>query len=734
MKLHLTLSALHGIHQSDEPNWQWRAADDDPQFILNGWERGRGAWVRFEVRLRSDQTRMSPIVLYPNRGAGYSERDAVVLHPVDGHARSLFYLEPDVQALRFDPQSQACYFSLAHVSIATVSQLGLLLRTGASFLFRRRGDLPRAIRMGFDFLRQHGLLNLKSALLVHYNSPPKHGQKMDYANWQRRNELPIPSESVTKIVEKGPLISIVMPTYNTPAKFLTQAILSVMKQSYPKWELCIADDKSTEPHVVKILEEFSQRDSRVRYILRAENGHISAATNSAISLSSAEYIAFMDHDDLMHENALFEFANSIVSAPEIDVWYSDEDKVDVDGNRCRPFFKPDWSPHLLYSQQYIGHMVCAKRSVLEAVDGCRKGYEGAQDFDLLLRLADNGAHFGHIPKILYHWREHENSTASTADSKPYAHLAGQRAAFDSMKARYGNMIESCEEAAGLFTYRPVFSSEAIRSVSIIIPTRDRVDLLKVCLESLVAITRGCEYEIVIVDNGSVEQESFEYFEYISSCFSFVRVVRDESEFNWSALNNIGAKVSKNEILVFLNNDVEIVDEDWLYWLSGYAGLPDVGCVGGLLLYPDGTIQHAGVVVGMNGWAEHVFKGETPCHYSSPFVSPVLARNVLANTGACLAIDRHRFFELGGFDEEFVVCGSDVEIGIRANSRGYKNVYCPYSTMIHYESKTRDPSKVPAGDFEVSAVKYEPFRTQSCDPYYNKNLSRESAVPCLGVWF
>lgn len=734
MKLYLTLSTLRGIQQSPEPDWQWRALDNDPQFSLEGWESGRGAWVCLEVHLRCDQARTGSIILYPDRGAGCSEKDVITLHLVGGMARGLFYLGQDVQALRFDPQDQACNFSIDRLSMLWLSRLELLLRTGGSLLFRRRGELPRVFRKGFGLLRRHGVSHLKGALLAHYNRPSRRSQEAGYDSWRERNELPIAEGRGKELAENGVLISIVMPTYNTPAKFLVQAIQSVLRQTYPKWELCIADDRSTETHVKKILEEYSRKDSRIRYVVRSENGHISAATNSAIALSSADYIAFMDHDDLIHENALFEFASAISTSPDVDVWYSDEDKVDSEGNRCRPFFKPDWSAHLLYSQQYIGHMVCAKKSAVQDVGGCRKGYEGAQDYDLLLRLSDSGARFGHIPKILYHWREHENSTASSADSKPYAHHAGLKAARESMQTRYAALIDGCEEAIGVFTYRPVFSSTAIRPASLIIPTRDRVDLLKVCLDSLIEKTRRCSYEVIIIDNGSVEPRTADFLNSLVSKFSFVRVIRDDSDFNWSVLNNIGAKFAKNDVLVFLNNDVEVIDEDWLYWLSGYATLPDVGCVGGLLLYPDRTIQHAGVVVGMNGWADHVFKGGAPIHYSSPYVSPMLARNVLANTGACMAIDRNRFFEIGGFDEKFIVCGSDVEIGIRADALGYKNVYCPYSTMIHYESKTRDPSKVPARDFEMSAIKYEPYRTKSCDPYYSKNLCRESVIPRLGEWF
>lgn len=524
------------------------------------------------------------------------------------------------------------------------------------------------------------------------------------------------------------LVSIAMPTCDTPSSFLQDVIESVRSQSYPHWELCIADDASTKAHVREMLTAYSKQDSRISVIYLAERGGISRATNAAIAMARGEIVTFLDHDDVLHVDAVGEIANRF-AVNDVDVVYSDHDALGEDGHRRFPFFKPDFTLDLLLQQMYVGHIAAFSRDLLRRVGGLRTEFDGAQDYDLMLRCVVAGARIGHIPKILYHWRQHSESTASNADSKPYAHGAGLRAiqSFLNVYAPGARV----EDGAHTFCYdvRYAFAAEA-PLVSIIIPTLDGVDLLETCVASIRNGTDYPNYEIVIVDNGSVRPETIEWFD-VREAEGAIRVINAPVPFNWSHLNNLAAAEARGDVLVFLNNDTEVISRDWLQRLCENALRPDVGVVGPLLLYPDLTIQHAGVVVGMGGWADHVFKAMQPVHSQVLFVSPILRRNVLAVTGACMAISRKVFDAIGGFDEHFIVCGSDVEICLRAFRSGFVNVYLPESQLIHHESKTRDPRAIPENDFVLSAEAYGPFR-DGHDPYFSRNLDRMSPIPSFGV--
>lgn len=526
-------------------------------------------------------------------------------------------------------------------------------------------------------------------------------------------------------VQNGPVISVVMPVHNTPIEFLASAVNSVMRQTYLKWELCICDDASTDPQTLNYLAQLSRSDRRVRLARLEQPGHIVVASNRALAQCTGEYVVFLDHDDELAPQALMRLAHTVIQNPEVGLIYSDEDKLDERGNRCLPFFKPDWSPALIWSQNYIGHVMCIRRQDIEDLGGFRSGSQGSQDHDLVMRLAAKKVQIVHVPEVLYHWRMHSASTASSPNAKPYAHTAGKEAVARHLKLIYADQFDDVQDAGYDFVYQPRFKVPAATLATIIIPTRDHASMLKDCIESILQNTTDIKFEIIILDNGSVEEETFTYFESLKGVPS-VRVVGADMPFNWSRLNNLGRQHALGQVLVFLNNDTVVISADWLRRLSEYALLPDVGTVGPMLLYPDETIQHAGVVVGMGGWADHVFKGDSVVHYPSPFVSSVLPRNVLANTGACVAISVHCFDELGGFDEAFEICGSDVELGIRAHNRGFQNVYLPTVRLYHLESKTRT-AHVPQNDFEQSSLKYAPYRTEG-DPFYNKNLDSQLTHP------
>lgn len=522
------------------------------------------------------------------------------------------------------------------------------------------------------------------------------------------------------------LVSIIMPTCNTPVLFLEEVVASVRGQSYPYWELCIADDASTEPHVRALLDAYSENDSRIRVTYRADRGGISNASNDALAMARGEIVTFLDHDDVLHVDALGEVMARF-DAGDVDVVYTDHDALGDDGRRRFPFFKPTFSPDLLLSQMYMGHLVAFDKRMLDRVGPLRPAFDGAQDYDLMLRCMGAEARVGHVPKVLYHWRQHSGSTSSNADSKPYAHVAGVLA----IQGYLDHHVPGARAAdgAGTFCYDvryPFADDEPL--ASIIIPTRDGVDLLETCVNSIIEHTRYARYEILVVDNGSVHPETHEWLARRSQSGD-IRVIDAPVPFNWSHLNNLATVDARGEVLVFLNNDTEVLDEDWLRRLCENALRPDVGVVGPLLLYPDRTIQHAGVVVGMGGWADHVFKALEPVHAQMLYVSPVIRRNVLAVTGACMAIARSTFARLGGFDEAFIVCGSDVEICLRAFHAGLLNVYLPESRLVHHESKTRDPRAIPENDFVLSARAYSPYREDG-DPYFSRNLDPMSPVPAF----
>lgn len=529
--------------------------------------------------------------------------------------------------------------------------------------------------------------------------------------------------------------SILMPVYNVEIRWLEKAIASVKKQNYDNWELCIADDCSTDERVRTYLKTVESEQILVVY--QEKNGGISEATNAAAKLATGDYVLLMDNDDEITYDALYEFYRGITNYGA-DILYSDMDIMDKAGNRSQPLYKPDWSYDLLLTQMYIGHLLGFKRTLFEQTGGFRTVMNGSQDYDLFLRLVEESSrHTGepsiyHIPKVLYSWRALPSSTAANPESKPYAQTAGQQAIQEHLDRRFGKGFATVYETEQLFVYDVRYSLESKPLVSLIIPTKDHVDLLKTALDSVLEQTTYENYEIIILNNNSVEEASFAYFKQLAelansyeNCKRII-VVEAAYEFNWSKLNNHGMQVAAGTVYIFMNNDVKIITSDWMTRLVEKAVQKRVGVVGGLLLYEDHTIQHAGVVVGMGGWADHVFKGMKPIHHGSPYVSPVITRNVTACTGALMAISKETIDRIGGFDEEFIICGSDIELCIRAIYAGLDNIYDPYVKLYHYESKTRD-SFIPEIDFKKSAIAYRTYREEG-DSYYNENLDYKSPVP------
>ena len=523
-----------------------------------------------------------------------------------------------------------------------------------------------------------------------------------------------------------PKISIVMPVFNVDPKWLALAIESVENQVYENWELCIIDDCSTNEETLNFL--CSIQNEKIKISFLDKNQGISSASNKAFSAASGEYIALMDHDDEITKDALLEVVKAI-NEKGPDLIYSDEDKIDRNNVRRSPLFKPDWSPDLLRCQNYICHFTVIKKEILARVNGFRSGFEGAQDHDLFLRISEKTDKIYHISKVLYSWRQIETSTASTHLSKPYAQAAGLKAVNTHLKRVYSNGVYA-DESKYQLVYDIRFPVKYKPLVSIIIPTKDNLACLSVCINSILTKSTYDNYEIILLDNNSEEEATKAWLANQSENNPNIRVINADYLFCWSRLNNHGISEANGDVYIFLNNDTEIISNDWMERLTEQAMRNDTGFVGPLLLYGDETIQHAGVVVGIGGWADHIFKGMKPIHIASPYVSPLVMRNVLAVTGSCLTVSKKTIDKIGKFDESFVVCGSDVEICLRAYENGLNNIYDPFVVLYHFESRTRVPENIPECDFEMSKKHYKKYTEGSGDPYFNVNLSYNHTTPVL----
>lgn len=533
----------------------------------------------------------------------------------------------------------------------------------------------------------------------------------------------------TTVFPKDVTFSILVPLYNTPERFLREMIESVMTQTYGKWELCLADG-SDDAHafVGRICQEYRQKDSRIKYQKLAKNEGISGNTNECYKMATGNYIALFDHDDLLHPCVLFAYMQAICEK-DADYIYCDE--ATFKGNSINHMitmhFKPDYAPDNLLANNYICHFSVFGRELLESGELFRSQFDGSQDHDMILRLTAKAKHIVHIPRILYYWRSHKGSVASSIDAKTYAINAAKGAVADRLtRLGYKNFeIESTRAFATIFRIKYELTSRPL--VSIIIPNKDHVDDLSRCVESIINLSTYDNYEIVIVENNSETAEIRTYYEEISR-HPRVQVVEYKGDFNYSKINNFGVQYAKGEYLLLLNNDTEVITPDWMEELLMYAMRKDVGVVGAKLYYPDKTIQHAGIVIGLGA---HRTAGHT--HYRIPEANVgymgrlCYAQDVTAVTGACMMVSKALYEELGGLDESFTVALNDVDFCLRVREKGLLNIFTPFAELYHYESKSRGSDKK-----DERALRYQQesdrFRVKWADalakgdPYYNPNFS------------
>ena len=576
----------------------------------------------------------------------------------------------------------------------------------------------------------------------------------DYGGWIKYNE---PNDADLKNQMKRkfdyePKISVIVPMYNTKEKFFKDLINCMINQTYSNWELCLADGS---PKKNENLKKYYEKDSRINYKFLGENKGIAGNTNSAIEMATGEYIALLDHDDILSDYALYEVVYALNKFPNSEFLYSDEDKIDENDNRYDAYFKPEFAPDTLRCQNYICHFSIFKKELMEKLKGFRADYDGAQDYDIFLRMSEitKPENITHIPKILYHWRVHNQSTAKlNSNAKNYAFEAGKKAIEDHLKriGLEGDVSQGCIEGI----YRVDYKVKGNPKVSIVIPSKDGKDILKVCIDSVLNLTTYENYEILVVENNNETEEVFEYYKELikndkirvvnyntgkeitkpeESSLEYTNKNRREVKkgFNYSAIINFGTQNSEGEYIVQLNNDTELITSNWLELMIGFCQREDVGAVGAKLYYPDETIQHAGIIVGIGGIAGNRFKS-IPKSGHGYFAKESMIENLSAVTGACLFSKKSVYEEVGYMDEKLAVAFNDVDFCLKIREKGYLVVYNPFVEFWHYESKSRGqentPEKIKRFQGEMSTFEQRwPEILDSGDPYYNVNLSLDTEV-------
>lgn len=524
-----------------------------------------------------------------------------------------------------------------------------------------------------------------------------------------------------------PCISIIVPTYKTPEKFLKEMIDSVRNQSYENWELCIGDGSVTEDTVKNVVESYQKKDKRIKMLCLSENLGIAGNTNAALSIATGDYIALLDHDDILAPDALYEVVKWMNEhyKDETDVIYTDEDKVSFDlKDYFEPHFKSDYNLDLIRSNNYICHLFVAGKSIVDQVGGFRKEYDGSQDYDFILRCIEQSKHVEHVPKVLYHWRCHPGSTAANQESKMYCYEAGKRAIEDHLK-RMGEDDCQVVMTEHLGFYHVIYPIREQKKVSIIIPNKDQKEILERCIESIIQKTDYKNYEIIIVENNSTTNEIFEYYKTIEQREN-IRVVIWKDKFNYSAINNFGVRYANGEYLLFLNNDIEVIRENWLSEMLANVQRKEVGIVGAKLLYPDNMVQHAGVIIGMGGIAGHPLSRH-PADDCGYFARGIIQQNLNAVTAACMLTKKEVYEKVNGFEEKLAVAFNDIDLCLKVRKAGYLIVYDSEALLYHHESISRGKEDTLEkrnrfeGEVDYMAKKWKDVLEKG-DEYYNPNLS------------
>lgn len=661
--------------------------------------------------------------LYLDYGEGFVEGNSIPLGPdLNGFQRATIAAPRRLVAIRWDPA--------ATTGTASISLIEAMPLTTETYFTEEFGGIDQAggasllLRFAMEASRRPE--TPAAMALTRMLSPITDAR---YNHWLSRNEPQGAQgrEDLKKRYEAladRPLISIIVPTYNPSATALSEMIASVREQVYENWELCIANDASTYPHVRRIIDEAAIEDRRIKVVHRSTNGHICRTSNSALELATGSWIAMLDHDDTLAPQALLAVAEYLAAHPSSGLIYSDEDKLDERGQRFDPYFKPDYSPELLLAQNYVNHLTVMRADLVREVGGWRTGFEGSQDHDLILRVIEKlqPEQVGHIPQILYHWRALTGSTALDNEEKDYVLRTGEAAVREHLIRT--NQAGRVEVLKGVHHYRVRYAlPEETPLVSLIIPTRDKADILKIAVDSILKKSTYDNYEIIIVDNGSSEKSTFEYFSSLAS-YENVKIVPYPYPFNYSKINNFAVERARGSIIALVNNDIEVITPDWIEEMTSWALKKDIGCVGAKLFYPDMSIQHAGVIVGLGGCAGHSHK-YFPHDAAGYFNRLQVHQNLSAVTAACLFVRREVFEEVGGLEEKLTVAFNDVDFCLRVREAGYRNLFTPFAKLFHHESISRGaedtPEKMARAAAEVKFMKDRWKEQLTIDPYYSPHL-------------
>lgn len=686
----------------------------------------RKGWYYFEAALvRHNSNRIAKI--YYDLGNGFTEANSIFIPSnLRGSIREVFYLPEGIQALRWNPSEAGGWFSQSPLIIHKISWLESYYRRA----WRVIQDLKRfPIEQHKNIGWKDIFTNISSAYAWTASLRRIKTADVDYAIFIKRNDYLSPenlqaTDKHINSLKLKPLLSIIMPVYNPPINFFREAIDSVIAQRYLNWQLCLADDASTNPNVKKLIEEYVSKDSRIKAVFRSANGHISAASNSAVEIATGEFLVLMDQDDLIPSHALYHVAVEVNRQPDVCLIYSDEDKINEAGARFDPYFKSDWNPDLFYAQNMFSHLGVYRTSLVKEIGGFRLGYEGSQDYDLALRCVAKISvdKIRHIPRVLYHWRVHAESTALSHSKKNYSSLAGLKALQYHFKD--SGIKVTTTDTPGM--YRVVYPLPANPPlVTLIIPTRDQVQVLKKCIKSIKNKTNYPNFEVLVIDNQSTDKEALTYLASLNNDSRF-KVIQYDKPFNYSAINNFAVSHAKGEIIGLVNNDIEVINDDWLSEMVRHAIRPDVGAVGAKLLYSDNRIQHAGVILGIGGVAghSHKFYMRDDSGYSSRLN---LQQELSAVTAACLLVRKEVYDIVGGLDEKnLTIAFNDVDFCIKVRESGLRNIYTPYAMLYHHESISRgqedSPEKQARFDSEVAFMKEKWGSLLQIDPFYNPNLS------------
>ncbi len=721
------------FESSDEGNAVWRATGTDPQFkvIRSDGKKILGGWYLISANVNFHESFLQNPSIYPVYLGQISEQNRVsvqVSSAADWKTPSLLLIKHDADYLRLDPSDAPCIFSFADLDIHKIGK-----PEAAAFMLRRLWTraLGKRNKLTLMLKALPLFLTFRFTALGEWLWDTYTGTTFNaYTRWVQQYDTPdlqqkkCEARKATQLAWQ-PTFSIIVPVYNTDENWLVKCIESALAQTYENWELCIADDASSKSHVRKVLQKYVDLDKRIKTVFRETNGHISMASNSALELAKGDYVVLLDHDDELPSCALYEVAVALNENKSLKLIYSDEDKIDLEGRRFEPYFKPDWNYELFLSQNYVSHLGIYQRELVKSVGGFRKGFEGSQDYDLALRCIERlePHEIGHIAKVLYHWRAIPGSTALGIQEKNYATLAALDALGDHLKRIDAKaLVNSLQGIGG--AYHVQYALQERPLVSIIIPTKDKVEVLERAMVSILEVSTYDNYEIIVIDNQSSEPATANYLEKISK-HAAIRVMQYDKPFNYSAINNYAVSQASGSMLLFLNNDVEVITPGWIEEMLSIALQKGVAAVGTMLYFPDNTIQHAGIILGFNGVAVNAYAQE-PRGYKGQIGRARLRQTMSAVTGACLMVRQSIFHQVGGMNEDLAVAFNDVDLCLRFVKAGYRNVWTPFAELFHHESLSRGNDDTPEKRRrflgEVDYMREHWGQILENDSAYNPNLA------------